>query len=142
MHGSSNREVSWPEHVRWFGETLAEQKRKVFIILQEQVPIGQVRFDRYDRCSCVVSIYLLRAFTGHGWGVHAIREGCKAIFDIWDVKEIIAYVRTDNPGGLSAFLKAGFQKAEQGVCPANHYSMVLRRSETRCVAIQDDRYSS
>jgi len=127
-HGSSNREVNWDEHAKWFEETLAEHGRKVYVVVNQNAPIGQVRFDRQDERDCVVSVYLLREFTGHGWGVQAIREGCSLIFGAWDVGRVIACVRSDNPGGRSAFLKAGFEEAGVGVCPSNHHSLVLRRS--------------
>ena len=125
-HGSSNREVSWAEHCKWFDETLRESDRKLFVIQNKNAPIGQVRFDRQNQRECVISAYLLREFTGHGWGVEAIREACKAILDAWDVESVIACVRKDNPGGRSAFLKAGFESMDADVCPAHHYSLVLR----------------
>ena len=130
-HGSSNREVSWTEHTKWFEETLSERDRKLYVVLRQQVPIGQVRFDCHNDRNCVVSAYLLRESTGRGWGVEAIREGCKLIFGAWDVDRVIACVRNDNQEGRSAFLKAGFEEADVGVCPASHYSLVLRRNGTR-----------
>lgn len=129
-HGSSNREVDWIEHAKWFEETLAERGRKMYVVVSQNVPIGQVRFDRQNEQDCIVSAYLLRDFTGRGWGVQAIREGCSLVFEAWDVERVIACVRSDNPGGRSAFLKAGFEEAEVGVCPANHYSLVFRRNKT------------
>jgi len=126
-HGSQNREVSWNEHQRWFTETVLERRRKMFIVLHQDTPVGQVRFDRDGERDCVISVYLLRPFTGRGWGVQAIRAGCALIFEVWDVDRVIACVRTDNPGGRSAFLKAGFAEKVVGACPAQHSSLVLSR---------------
>ena len=129
VHGSSNREVNRIEHAKWFEDTLAERGRKMYVVVKQNVPIGQVRFDRETQRDCVLSVYLLREFTGHGWGVQAIRDGCRLIFDTWDVERVIACVRNDNRGGRSAFRKAGFEEGEVG-CPANHYSLFFRRSKT------------
>ncbi len=127
-HGSSQREVEWEEHRKWFGETISSSTRRMFIVQDGESPIGQIRFDRQDRRDCVVSVYLLRASTGRGWGVRAISLGCTAIFEEWDVGRIIACVRHDNPVGRSAFLKAGFGEGGAScVCPAAHYSLVLIR---------------
>jgi len=127
-HGSSQREVHWEEHQKWFAETISSSARRMFIVLEGDSPIGQVRFDRQNRQDCVVSVYLLRAFTGRGWGVRAINRGCTAVFEAWDVERIIACVRMDNPPGRSAFLKAGFREAgASGMCPTEHYSLVLNR---------------
>jgi RimJ/RimL family protein N-acetyltransferase len=127
-HGSSQREVEWEEHRKWFAEAISSTTRQMFIVLEGNSPIGQVRFDRQSRQDCVVSVYLLQAFTGRGWGVRAINLGCTAIFEAWDVMRIIACVRMDNPPGRSAFLKAGFREAAApGLCPSEHYSLVLNR---------------
>jgi RimJ/RimL family protein N-acetyltransferase len=127
-HGSSHREVKWEEHQKWFEETLSSSVRKMFIVLDRGNPIGQVRFDRQKEQDCVVSVYLLREFTGRGWGVQAIDMGCAEIFEAWDVGRVVACVRNDNPGGRSAFLKAGFQEAGGSeMCPAEHYCLTLAR---------------
>ncbi len=127
-HGSSNRAVSWTEHEKWFEETMEGRARKMYIVLNQNVPIGQIRFDRHNGQDCIVSVYLLREFTGQGWGVQAILEGCRLIFEAWNVGRIVACVRSDNRGGNSAFLKAGFQAAEADLCPANHHCLILRRA--------------
>jgi RimJ/RimL family protein N-acetyltransferase len=127
-HGSSHREVEWEEHQKWFEDTLSSGARKMFVVLDRGNPIGQVRFDRQRERECVVSVYLLREFTGRGCGVQAIGMGCAAIFEAWDVERVIACVRHDNRGGRSAFLKAGFQEVgASAMCPDDHYSLVLLR---------------
>jgi UDP-2,4-diacetamido-2,4,6-trideoxy-beta-L-altropyranose hydrolase len=125
--GSLHREVSWEEHRKWFEETILEHNRRMFIVLHENNPIGQIRFDREGQQNCIVSVYLLQAFTGRGWGVQAIRMGSKLMFQDWNVDRVIACVRVDNPGGRCGFLKAGFEEIELGICPAEHYSLVLSR---------------
>lgn len=128
-HGSSHREVGWEEHQAWFCETLRAVERKMFIVVYSERPIGQVRFDRESNDDCVISVYLLREFTGQGWGVEAIRMGCASIFEIWDANRIIACVRRDNPRGRGAFLRAGFRETEAtGLCPDEHSSLVMSRA--------------
>lgn len=127
-HGSQNREVSWDEHERWFQETVVERRRKMFIVLYQDTPIGQLRFDRERQQDCVISVYLLKAYTGQGLGVQAIRAGCVAIFEAWEVDRVIACVRTDNPSGRAAFLKAGFAEKEVGICPIKHHSLIFPRT--------------
>jgi RimJ/RimL family protein N-acetyltransferase len=127
-HGSSNREVGQKEHQQWFAETISGQNRKMFIILERSNPIGQIRFERESRRDCVVSVYLLEEFIGRGHGLLAIRKGCAAIFQGWDVDRVVACVRFDNQAGRSAFLKAGFNETEAlSSCPAGHYSLILSR---------------
>jgi UDP-2,4-diacetamido-2,4,6-trideoxy-beta-L-altropyranose hydrolase len=127
--GSSHREIGWEEHVNWFDETILGSTRKMFIGVDQGNPIGQIRFDRENQQDCVVSVYLLQAFTGRGLGVQLIRRGCSEIFQAWDVERVIACVRLDNQSGHSAFSKAGFQESDVAVgCPARHYSLILWRA--------------
>jgi UDP-2,4-diacetamido-2,4,6-trideoxy-beta-L-altropyranose hydrolase len=130
--GSFHRGVEWEEHQGWFEETILGNSRRMFIVLDQENPIGQIRFDRKGQRECVVSVYLLQAFTGRGLGVQAIRMGCAAIFEVWDVDRVIACVRLDNQASRSAFLKSGFQETEAtGVCPVGHYSLTLSRKTVR-----------
>ncbi len=129
-HGSFLREIEWEDHKKWFQETVLGSSRKMFIVLHEDNPIGQVRFDRQSQDEAVLSVYLLQPFIGRGWGVMAIRMGCAATFGAWDVDRIIACVRHDNLSGRSAFLKAGFQETDPaGACPSGHFLMTLARRE-------------
>jgi len=126
--GSFLREVGWEEHKTWFEEVITGNTRRMFIVHDQGNPIGQIRFDRINRQECVVSVYLLEAFTGRGWGVQAILLGCAAIFEAWDVGRVVACVRLENRLGRSAFLKAGFGQTDLApLCPANHYSLVFSR---------------
>lgn len=137
-HGSLRREVEREEHQKWFAETVSGKARQMFIILEHQIlepqvtgadkAIGQIRFDRESSRECVVSVYLLQEFTGRGYGVQAIRMGCAAIFQTWDVDRVVACVRFDNQAGRTAFLKAGFNETEPlACCPAEHHSLILSR---------------
>ena len=125
--GSSQRQVSWEEHVQWLTESLASERHRLFIIQWEEVAIGQVRFHRWQSSECVISVYLAPEFTGNGWGVEAIRQACDLIFESWTVNSVVACVRAENHGAQAAFRKAGFE-AEENRCGAGHFSFLLHRS--------------
>ncbi|MBZ5647599.1 MAG: GNAT family N-acetyltransferase [Acidobacteriia bacterium] len=127
--GSSQKTVSRDEHANWFQATVTGSERRMFIVEVDQQPAGQVRFDRVDGESCVVSAYLLERYTGRGLGVEAIRDGCRRIFGKWDVQVVIACVRQDNPAGRAGFLKAGFQEnSSPRHCPPQHVELTLTRT--------------
>jgi RimJ/RimL family protein N-acetyltransferase len=126
--GSSQKIVTWEEHVRWFQTTIAGSERKMFIVLVDGEPAGQIRFDRIDEPTCAISAYVLEKFTGRGLGVEAIRRGCDMLFSEWQVAKIVACVREDNAAGRAGFRKAGFvETAETSVCPPRHFTLVLKR---------------
>lgn len=127
--GSSQRMVSWEEHSRWFHETVKGVTHRMFIVLVRGSPAGQVRFDRIGGDTCVISAYMLETYTGRGLGVEAIRRACDVLFEEWAVATIVACVRADNRPAHTGFCKAGFSEThETGLCPANHFTLVLRRT--------------
>lgn len=130
-HGSSQRPVTWEEHAYWFTQTLQRDDRIIFLILVHDLPIGQVRFDSISQEACVISIYVLEASIGKGYGTRAIRVGCQKIFQLWDVQTVISCVRMDNPMGRAAFSKAGFiaDRRFDDQCPEAHITLSCARNE-------------
>jgi len=127
--GSSQRAVTWAEHQEWFKENQRSDHRVMFIIQRGRLPLGQIRFDRLNNSSCVISVYLLEEFTHKGYGVSAIRYGCREIFNLWDIQEVVAYVRHDNPVARLAFIKAGFIESDPKIEDSeSHYTIRLARS--------------
>lgn len=125
--GSSRLTVSWEVHQRWFTETINGDSRKMFIVQGDEQPIGQVRFDRINQGGCVITAYLLKEFTGKGYGVEAIRGGCLEIHKMWAVQRVIACVRMDNRHARSAFMKALFleEDHQEKYCAADHFQLCL-----------------
>jgi RimJ/RimL family protein N-acetyltransferase len=123
---TSRRRVRWSEHRKWFGAMLASDEHVVMIVMLGDAPVGQVRFDREDRGLCVISVYLLEAYTGRRLGVRAIVQGSRLIAARWPLSGIRACVRRDNVAGQSAFRKAGFSRRTLSRCPAQHIEYRLR----------------
>ena len=126
--GSSQREVTWAEHQEWFSQSITSGKRRIFIVQNDGVPIGQVRFDLLEKSECVISVYLASEFTGHGWGIEAIRNGCELIFEEWPIHAVVALVRAENEVGQSAFRRAGFVEIVARCAPGHKIFKLLRRN--------------
>ncbi len=106
--GTVERVIPWEEHQAWFQETVQGTDRQLYIVLGDEVPIGQVRFDRVEPNRAEISIYLLREHTGRGLGIVALQKACHEIIALWNVNWVTAFVRSDNIPSISAFPKAGF----------------------------------
>ena len=126
---SSRHGVAWEEHAEWFRGVLADPRRLLLIGEDEDgVGAGTARLDLVDEERAVVTIYLLREFTGRGLGVQALVEACGRGFARWPIRAIHAYIRGDNRPSRSAFTKAGFLDTEPGpACPPHHCEMILPR---------------
>lgn len=72
--GTLQKKVEWDEHKEWVTRSINSELRKVYIVLINDIPAGQIRFDKSSAHSieCVISIYLIEAFTGKGFGVEVI----------------------------------------------------------------------
>lgn len=108
--GFRSRTVSKEEHANWFAEALKGELRRLWIIIWNGEPIGQLRFDLVDSDDAEISIYLVPTYMGRGIGVQAIREGCKMIRHQMPDIRIVARVAMENKESLSAFRKAGFSE--------------------------------
>ena len=124
--GSSQREVTWTEHEEWFSQSITSGKRRIFIVQNDGVPIGQVRFDLLESSECVISAYLLTEFTGRGWGVEAMRSGCEMIFEIWPIQFVSACVRAENKAVQSALGKVGFEEIASKAVPGHKAFQLMR----------------
>jgi RimJ/RimL family protein N-acetyltransferase len=125
---TSGRPVTWEEHTAWFARTLASGATRMFIVCRAGEPVGQVRFDRRDAESAVISVYLIESHTNRGSGTTAIRAGSARAFAELGVRRIVACVQLDNARGERSFLKCGFVKVDgRGWCPPGHMTLVLEK---------------
>lgn len=126
---SSQRRVTWEEHVAWFHYVLISDQHLLLIIEPDPgVSVGIVRLDRVNEHQGRITIYLLREFTGQGIGVRAIVDACSRGFVRWPIHTIHAHIRNENYPSLSAFTKAGFVRVEPSLdCPKEHCEMVLNK---------------
>jgi RimJ/RimL family protein N-acetyltransferase len=127
---TSRRPVTWQDHQGWFTTVLERPDLYLLFIIHtpDGTPAGTVRLDREGE-DAVVTIYLLRQFTGRGLGPRALDLACGDAFRHWPaVSRIRAYVRAGNQPSLKAFARAGFagDDADPG-CPAEHLALVRPR---------------
>lgn len=126
--GSSRRVVSREEHERWFHDVLRSDEHLLFIIAVDGEPAGQIRFKRLDDGSASVSIYLLRPYTGRGYGVTALKQASALAFDQWPVPRVLAFVLEGNRPSQAAFQRAGYRPVDSGIAaPDMHRVFVLER---------------
>lgn len=137
---SSQKKVSWQEHQEWIKNSIQSPIRTVFIIENNEEPVGQVRFDKENKDNefAIVSIYLLPKDTKKGIGTRALQLACQQYFQEEDsVKEIFAFVRDENTISQKFFLKCGFEKNNQKVI-AQHQTFKLIRSPMNISNLKQD----
>jgi len=130
MRSTSQTPVMWEEHRAWFNHALSDPDHLIFIVVQGEEPIGQVRFDRRNELA-VISVYLVEERTGKGLGIEAIRRGTQAAFKEWNIGTVIACIRQDNLHATRAFAKSGYKesKGDSGFCPEAHFTYSVTRED-------------
>jgi RimJ/RimL family protein N-acetyltransferase len=128
--GTSRREVTWEEHSAWLSRVLKQDRHLLFIVYScEGVPAGTVRLDVQDPGAAILTIYLLKAFTGRGLGPWAVGEACWMALARWSrLERITAFVRRDNLPSIKCFARAGFHEdSDSPGCPDLHVAMAWTR---------------
>jgi len=125
--GNSQKKVTKTEHQKWFNMVIGGQKRCLLnIIEQAGAAIGSVRIER-DSEYAVISVYLLKDWTGKGFGVQAIKQACAKAFQIWGIDGIVAKIRSDNKPSIKAFMKAGFEFPKEQSSENENISLEKKR---------------
>jgi len=116
-------------HERWFSGKLASSDCRIFIAVdRDEVPVGQVRFDR-DGESAEVDISVAAAARGRGLGTRILRLGTAKIIHSTDIKTIIARVKTGNTASKKIFEQAGYRcTGTAHVKGSDVYEFEFRRS--------------
>jgi hypothetical protein len=131
---SSGRKVTFEEHNRWFSALLTDNTSLAFIAKINDLPIGHIRF-QFKVTHCVITVYLLSEYTGHGYGIEMIRLGCQAANKKWPSIPIVANIREDNAAAQSGFIKSKFRQASIE-CPIGHIAMVFTNNEEEIKTVE------
>lgn len=124
--GSSGREVSWEEHCNWFDRVLKSGNMALYIIYNEHDPAGQIRFEKEEDETYIVTIYLTDQYTGKGIGVISLKMGVEVMLRERPERRFIAFIKDNNEASIAAFSKAGFKRiTNHAKTPIEHIAMFL-----------------
>lgn len=126
--GSSQKTVTWEEHQVWYQNALSNEAVAIFIIEVEGRAAGQIRFCRENENEATVTIYLMKPYTGKGYGVEVLKNACEIITQMWGVDRILAHIMTSNKNSQTAFHKAGFHEIKNLSEQSNHVCYVREKS--------------
>lgn len=113
INSFKSEEIDWNSHIIWFNSKLKNNESKIFLLIENDKQIGQIRFDKeFDRV--YIDFYISSDFRGRGFGSKILILGVKEIINIWsDITEIIGEVKSENIPSRKAFIKAGFNESKE-----------------------------
>ncbi len=103
------REIPYEDHVQWFEGSLNNKNRTIYIALEGNKKVGQIRFDLEEINLAKVSVTVKPEEQGKGYGPKIIEEGSNKYFSETGVSMIRAEIRQENVPSVKAFEKAGYK---------------------------------
>ena len=104
--------ISAETHAGWFARKIADPGCAIFIVMEGDEPLGQVRLDRLEDDLAEVSIGLAPAARGRGIGREALRHVAGQAQEL-GVATLRALVKPENVASLRAFEAAGYDEFER-----------------------------
>ena len=106
----SQTTIPWQHHTKWFSQKLGDPGCHLFVVMDGDRPIGQVRFE-VARDEAEVHISIAAPDRGHGQGAAALRVGAARIKRDAGVARIVAHIKSGNAASIRVFESAGFVQA-------------------------------
>lgn len=108
----SSEPIPYENHVKWFNRSLNKDDVHLFVLMEDDVPVGQIRINISDAVA-EISYSISSEFRGKGYGrkiVSLLIEKIKK--EIPGIKTISARVKPDNEASKKVFEKEGFNMKE------------------------------
>lgn len=107
-HANDPAPIDAATHGRWLAQVLADPDRSLLIGETGDGPVGVLRYD-LNGAAARISVYLVPARLGQGWGVHLLEAGRQWLRrERPAVRQLNAQLRPDNAASRAVFLDAGF----------------------------------
>ncbi len=108
--------ISWDEHVMWLTPVLLGTVPTVlYIVEQNGVMVGNVRFDVLEDESAKVNLALMKEWWGKGIGTQAIKAAMAKLGQEEGIRTVVSEVHEDNISSLRLTQKSGLlQYATEG----------------------------
>lgn len=103
-------QIKWEDHVKWFNNRINSVHCRIYILESDNVPAGQIRFDKDEVGELVISYSIDHKLRGKGLGRKIVELGLEEITG-WGNK-IKALVKKNNPASIRVFETLNFMKNE------------------------------
>ena len=104
--------IAFEDHKRWFENTLLNEDRIIFILLDEDIPVGQIRFD-IEGDKAYIDHSVSKDMRGRGYGKVLLDMGVSNLKEIRpEIKTVIGLVKPENADSRNCFINsATFNKS-------------------------------
>ena len=103
--------ISREEHAEWFQLRFADPVTRIWIILDDDAPSGQVRLEKKGDL-VFVDIYVVAGVRGTGLASFVLNESINRYTKLFGSQKFCAIASPENEMSEKLFVKNGFQKDE------------------------------
>ena len=97
-------------HKAWFENSLKNKDRYIYVLMKDDLPLGQIRFDVSDE-KAEIAYSIDKSYRNKGFGNIIISLGIEQIIkDCARVRTIVAKVKGTNAYSQKCFLRNGFEE--------------------------------
>lgn len=104
--------IEYEDHVNWLRKKLADEREKLFILMQDDMPVGQIRLSN-DGHEVEISYSIDCRYRGKGYGKNIIHMAEKVLRKEQYRGRIVGLVKKENEASRHVFLSLGYQEKEQ-----------------------------
>jgi UDP-2,4-diacetamido-2,4,6-trideoxy-beta-L-altropyranose hydrolase len=105
----STKYIPYENHREWFKASLKNKNRCILIALQNNIEIGEVRFDINPvNRNAEINICIDTKYRCKGLGKRTLKEACKYAFKNLKINSIISKIKKENKSSIKIFTHAGF----------------------------------
>lgn len=112
----SSEEISYETHKKWFLKNISSESVKIFIVIEDDEEIGQIRVDIRDDMG-TIGYSVDKNFRGKGYGTKILIELVEFISELdIGIKLLSGKVKYSNLASQRAFEKAGYSREDLEDC--------------------------
>lgn len=119
--------IAWSGHLEWLDARLGSEGCRIWILEEEGVPLGSVRYDAREAGCAAISFSVARGFRGRGVGTRLLLASWPQACAELGVGAVEGVTFADNPASARAFVKAGFERQGEREI-AGRSCLVFRRA--------------
>ena len=107
----STEPIKYEEHCAWFTKKVTSRDACLWVLEQDDVPVGQIRFDiDRDQKEATISYFVAQEYRGKGMGLSMVKMGLELFFTIENhIPSVNAIVKSTNEGSRKIFDRLGFR---------------------------------
>ncbi|HBM16709.1 MAG TPA: UDP-2,4-diacetamido-2,4,6-trideoxy-beta-L-altropyranose hydrolase [Lentisphaeria bacterium] len=113
----NSNEIELNEHKKWFNRILESSESLLFIVEDNGIFAGQVRFDNRNN-EIIISIGIHHSFRAKKYGAEILKKALVNLKKHWgSVNYVNAYIRPENIPSQKIFERAGFNCTDKNSIP-------------------------